>query len=171
MADVAPHLLAREVRILTTIIAKVAHESLEQQLAACEAGVSAMQYGMLRMLQARPRTISELSRTFVVDPSTLVPVVDALERKGLVRRARDPMDRRRVPLVLTDGARELLGRDLPLERGDRLAHGLSAMGEGRAQQLLLLLRELMCQLPDGESMLREIASRLQSAECPPAPGD
>jgi DNA-binding MarR family transcriptional regulator len=34
----------------------------------------------------------------MLDPSTLVPAVDALERKGLAMRGQDPNDRRRNPL-------------------------------------------------------------------------
>jgi DNA-binding MarR family transcriptional regulator len=53
-------------------------------------------------------TPSELSRSLLVSSGTLTSRLDRLERKGLVRRAANPADRRSVEVVLTDAGRELV---------------------------------------------------------------
>jgi DNA-binding MarR family transcriptional regulator len=45
-----------------------------------------------------------------LDPSGLVGAIDELERMGLVARRRDPADRRRYALGLTDEGTAMLGR-------------------------------------------------------------
>lgn len=45
---------------------------------------------------------SSLARALSLDRSTMVAVIDQLERRGLVRRHKDPNDRRRHALHLTD---------------------------------------------------------------------
>ena len=60
----------------------------------------------LRLLQHTPFTLRELSDRMLVTPSTLVPVIDKLESEGLLVRGKDPDDRRRTPLELTERARE-----------------------------------------------------------------
>ncbi len=58
-----------------------------------------------------PRRMGELAADLQVQPSTITAIADGLERKGLISRERDPMDRRAFVLTLTpDGivARETL---------------------------------------------------------------
>lgn len=50
----------------------------------------------------------DLSRMFAIDPTTIVAIVDELERAGFVRRERSTVDRRRYELRLTpEGAKAL----------------------------------------------------------------
>ena len=67
----------------------------------------------------------ELSRTLLLDPSTLTPVLKKLEQKGYLSRDRDPADERNLVIGLTDAGRAL--RDdalhIPAQMGCRL--GLS----------------------------------------------
>jgi DNA-binding MarR family transcriptional regulator len=133
---------AVEVRVLAAIVHKMAFRDLVRRLEASNAGVSGLQYGVLRFLQRHPSTLSEMSRTMRLAPPTLLPVVDALEQKGLVERGRDPEDRRRTPLLLTAGGLQTLER-LPLVGGaDSLAISLQAMGDDKTRTLCELLREL-----------------------------
>jgi DNA-binding MarR family transcriptional regulator len=154
--------LTREVRALTSIIARLAHASFEQQLNQSDLGVSPLQFGVMRSLAHHQHTISELSRKFVVDPSTLVPVVDSLERKGLVERNRDPQDRRRVPLRLTEEGQQLLCRDLPVSHDDPFYRALSNMGEESSIQLRTLLEEVLRAMPEGGTIMEEVQSRLDA---------
>jgi DNA-binding MarR family transcriptional regulator len=158
--------LTRELRAMTAIIARMAHASFEQQLIQSELGVSPMQFAVIHSLCHRKHTISELSRKFVVDPSTLVPVVDTLERKGLVERGRDPQDRRRVPLSLTEAGAELLHREIPLQGDDPVYTALVTLGPERARQLTDLLRDFLRAFPEGETILHEVQSRLDLVSKP-----
>ncbi|MQY16896.1 hypothetical protein SRB5_70990 [Streptomyces sp. RB5] len=52
----------------------------------------------------------DLSRLLNLDPTTVVSVIDEMERNAHVERQRDPADRRRYRLHLTDAGREALAR-------------------------------------------------------------
>jgi DNA-binding MarR family transcriptional regulator len=101
----------------------------------------------------------------MVDPSTLVPVVDALERKGLAVRGRDPQDRRRVPISLTEQGTKIAtwhpSKGPFAEQGNPILQSIESMGVERAQLLLTLLREMVSHLPDGEEMLQQVATRVR----------
>lgn len=56
-----------------------------------------------------PGSQLELANLLHVAPSVIVTFADHLERIGAVIRERDPLDRRRQTLALTDHGRQLLG--------------------------------------------------------------
>jgi DNA-binding MarR family transcriptional regulator len=125
--------------------------------------LSALQHTLLRLLSHRPYTSSELSRKLHLDPATLVPVIDALERQGLVQRGRDPNDRRRQPLALTQSGADLLARLPIFDRSDALVVGLIALGDEPAQTLLQLLRELVGHMAPDADTSRELAATAHTA--------
>jgi DNA-binding MarR family transcriptional regulator len=133
---------AVEIRILAAIINKLSMRDLELRLDTCKAGVTGPQYGLLRFLKHHGGTISEMSRKMMLAPATLVPVVDALEQKGLVERGKDPQDRRRTPLLLTADGLETLERMPVVDSADSLVHSLAAMGDVKTETLAALLQEL-----------------------------
>jgi DNA-binding MarR family transcriptional regulator len=146
------------------LIMKMSSGDLNQHLAANNADINAMQFGMVRALYHRHYTLSELSKLFMLDPSTLVPVVDALEQKGLVERGRDPNDRRRTPLHLTEKGANLFKKVSILPEDSTLGRSFTQMGETKTLQLLELLRELVHTLPEGEGILCEMREHLNLYE-------
>ncbi len=83
-------------------------------------------YGILSRIADRgPQRLSALAQTFGLDPSTITRQVQALEGNGLLRRDRDPKDRRASLLELTEAGHEVLGstRRLRIQRlRDAMAH-------------------------------------------------
>ncbi len=154
---------ALEIQILSFITAKQARRGLEQRLHAHAPRVSGIQYGVMRLLGHHAYTLSELSRKMMLDPATLVPVVDTLERHGYARRSKDPSDRRRAPIVLTERGTELLARVPPLDPGDAFIESLTMLGGEACAQLRTLLRELVRHIGDGETLLHEVESVVQIA--------
>ncbi len=153
-----------EIRILASVITRVSTRFIHERFSSKNADISGLQYGVLRTLSYESFTLSELSRRFVLDPSTLVPVIDALERKGLVARGKDPHDRRRIPLSLTPEGAKLLD-SLPLFHEEDLVFKiLDHMGEEKSRELLQLLREVVAEMPDGNEMLDSVSSRLYSLQ-------
>jgi DNA-binding MarR family transcriptional regulator len=75
-----------------------------------------------------PVTTSELARGVYLSPSTIVGIVDRLEREGFVARERGKLDRRVVSLSITEQGRNFLRRapsplqDLFAERLQELSH-------------------------------------------------
>ena len=91
----------------------------------------------------------DIGRLLGIAPNVVGTVVDDLEDRGLVVRARSRADRRRHVLTLTDEGLELL----------RAAETLATAGE----------QELLAPLDDREvAMLHELTSRVLAAHWPPS---
>lgn len=90
-------------------------------------GLSAPRLSALSVLVfAGPRSLGELAAAEQVRPPTMTRLVAALEAEGLVARAADPADARRVLLAATARGRRLLqaGR---ARRVEALARGLAVL--------------------------------------------
>lgn len=67
--------------------------------------------GLLRAIATRPgQSQQALAKLLGTPPSRLVPLVDGLERRGVIERRRNPDDRRLHALYITDDGAELLRR-------------------------------------------------------------
>lgn len=150
---------AIELSVLMAIVARVTRVDLERHLPA-EIG-SAVQYGVLRMLRARPSTLTELSRMLALEPASLTPVIDALERHALIERGRDPRDRRRAPITITAKAEALLDGFSEFEGGHVLLRGLDALGAERAGAFLGAMRELLQHMTDDPALPERVAHGLR----------
>jgi len=77
-------------------------------------GVSIAHWYYLRVL-SQHETLSqlELSQRVAIAPTTAVTALDILEKRGLVRRTRDPNDRRRYFVSLTDEGARLIDELMP----------------------------------------------------------
>ncbi len=135
--------VALELHILAGMLAKLGKRDLDRRLDACDSCLSGLSFAIVSFLSCKDQTISEIGRHMMIAPPTLVPVVDSLERQGLVRRGQDPHDRRRTPLSVTKSGAEMLERVPMVDRGDALVRSLEEMGYEKARQLLDLLRKLV----------------------------
>lgn len=74
-------------------------------------GITALQYTALTVLERRADlSAAELARNSFVTTQTMADMVTALEDRGLISRQRDPNNRRRLMIRLTDTGRTLLDR-------------------------------------------------------------
>ena len=152
--------LTREIQALISIAAKLIRGAMDVRLASREVGITALQYGILQIIRKGPQTMTEISRVQMIDPSTVVPAVDSLERKGLARRMKDPQDRRRTPLKITKAGQELLMQNPMLDEEDTLVKALAQMNSAHQEQLLDLLRELVGNI-QGEDSVQMLTSIIQ----------
>ncbi len=81
-----------------------------------------------------PSSLKDLAERMKLDSSTVVGVVDRLEAKGLVQRSPDSQDRRRISLVPTGKAKEILAAAPHPAQGHLLA-GLEGMDRSRVETL------------------------------------
>lgn len=77
-------------------------------------GISIAHWIYLRVLAERgPLNQRELSKRAGIAFQTAVPALDSMEKRGLVKRTRDPGDRRKYDVTLTDDGRQLIERAMP----------------------------------------------------------
>jgi len=115
-----------------------------EQIAGRE-GLSYSQAAALGVLSAaeRPLPLSHVARYLTQEAQSTTELADRLERRGLVRRTRDPRDRRLVLLELTAEGRALYERIKPdlTEGGELLFQGLSRQERAALADLLTPVRD------------------------------
>jgi DNA-binding MarR family transcriptional regulator len=73
-----------------------------------DAVITVSQFHLLRRIHQGVDSVSELASAGHISLPAISRMVDVLANKGLVSRAQDPQDRRRVRLALTDKGENLL---------------------------------------------------------------
>ncbi len=105
-------------------------------------GLRPPQFGLLILIEADPGTTQqELVTRSMIDPSSMVAVIDELEKLGLAERRKHPEDRRKHALHLTAAGKRTLGqaRKSAAAMTEEL---LSPLSEHERETLRLLLRKL-----------------------------
>jgi|SRR5207248_299973 len=104
-------------------------------------GVSPTQYNALRILRGakeQGRSCSEIADRMINRDPDVTRLIDRLERRGLVQRAREKKDRRVVTARITSAGLELLKElDRPVEEFNRKM--LGHLGEQKLKRLIKLL--------------------------------
>lgn len=100
------------------------------------------QFGVLLVLDDHgSMDQSALGALAAIDRSTLTPLLDRLEARGLVTKAMDPANRRRRIITLTDTGRRRLTATAE-EAGQLLDQVEDLLGERRLGELVQVLRVL-----------------------------
>lgn len=97
------------------------------------------QAGLLRAIATEPgRSQQQLASLLGTPPTRLVAMVDELERRDLVRRKRNPDDRRLYALHLTAAGKAMMGRiaEVGTAHENAILDGLSADERRRLHDLL-----------------------------------
>lgn len=119
-----------------------------QTAAALESiGITTALFSVLGFLQARGTAIQqEIGAAIGIDPSTMVSLIDELERGGLAKRRPHPQDRRAREVVITAKGRRTVERGRALARGveDDVLQGLA---RDERRQLMKLLRKALSSAP------------------------
>jgi MarR family 2-MHQ and catechol resistance regulon transcriptional repressor len=100
------------------------------------------QFGTLEaLLHLGPLCQRDLGRKLLRSGGNITVVIGNLARRGLVRRARDPRDRRFVTVTLTDKGRRLIGGIFPrhVRHAVREMRALSAPEQAELARLCRLL--------------------------------
>ena len=123
-------------------------------------GVNRTDLRCIDLLFDGPLSAGRLAEQAGLSPAATTALTDRLEAKGYVRRVRDPADRRRVLVELTDLARVRAGQAY----GPLAAEGEAHLG-GYTDEQLLLLRDY---LRHGRDLSERHLARLR--EQPPDQG-
>jgi DNA-binding MarR family transcriptional regulator len=155
--------IATEIRVMFGVMAKIMRQDLEARLASSGVELSHLQIIMMRILNYdRGKTISELSKMIMCDPSTLVPSSEGLVRKGFIRRERDPQDRRRVLLYVTPEGRQVMDTLNAVPDDDIVLTAVREMGVEAGQDILAHMRQLIMLLPGGAVNCEYMEARVQA---------
>lgn len=128
-----PELLGRQIRVTYLATFRI----VEQGLMAF--GITPQQFALMMIVDRNPGSRqSLLARARGLDKSTLVPMIDRLERDGLLERRPLPTDRRIKTIWITERGREVLDLAVPaVQDSDRLIGG-NLSDEERAEFLRLM---------------------------------
>jgi MarR family transcriptional regulator, 2-MHQ and catechol-resistance regulon repressor len=121
-----------------------ASESILLRLSAqCESyGVTLGQFGILEALLHRgPMCQAELGEKLLRSPGNVTVVLDNLERRGLVRRARQKQDRRKILVHLTAAGLRLISRYFP-GHAKAIQREMGRLSKTEQEQLRRLCRKL-----------------------------
>jgi len=149
--------IAFRVKVLSAVAMKLARQDVEKRLQVERIDISPAALVVLRFIKHDHCTICELGRKMMIAPATLVPVVDSLAEKGLLKRGNDPKDRRRNPLLLTPKGSALLARVPAVAKDDLLVKCIAGMGENKSMQLVRLLEEMVTSLSGDEAICRKLS--------------
>jgi DNA-binding MarR family transcriptional regulator len=121
--------------------------TVEQELARL--GISGREFGVLTLVEAEgPASQQRLAGRIGVDRTTMVALIDALEEKRLVKRHRDPTNRRAYVLEVTSAGRKKLRDALKaVERAEQQA--LAPLSCGESASLTRALQRLVQAQPAG----------------------
>ncbi len=115
---------------------------------AAQVGLTGPQLVLLRALESDgTSTASSLAKAAALSQGTITGIVDRLETGGLVRRARDAVDRRRISITLTPAGEKVVRR-APSALQATLRNNLSALPNSELQLICSTLdRVVMMMYP------------------------
>lgn len=122
-------------------LARYAHRAFVKALAdeLEPHGLLTAQWSVLRVLwDIEGLTQVELAERMRVEKASLTDVLDAMERRGLIKRTRNENDRRKLNISLTAQARKLKSELLPhaLKINRKATRGMSDEEAGELRRLL-----------------------------------
>jgi len=105
-------------------------------------GLRPPHFGVMRLIATEPGlTQQELAERSLIDPSSMVAVVDELEELGYAERQAHPGDRRKHSLHLTAAGMRMLERAQAVAM-ETAKEVLAPLDSGEVQELRRLLRKL-----------------------------
>ena len=124
---------------------RASHTRIAEALSSV--GLTPALFGVLNVLRARDGAIQqEIASSMGIDPSTMVSLIDDLERAGLAERRPHPTDRRARAVAITPKGRRLLdrARRMATEVDSEVLRGLTA---AERRDLMTLLRRALSAAP------------------------
>jgi DNA-binding MarR family transcriptional regulator len=120
-----------------------------------EAGLTLPQYIVLSAVRdIGDGTSREIARDSELSPATVVGILDKLEAKGLILRARSTVDRRSVHSRLTEAGTATLAR-VPFSLGSGFDAAFAALPEAARFRMIAALQDLAALAAPDEAALGE----------------
>lgn len=126
---------------------KMSKADLAGRFAKAKISITPLQYGVLAVIKSEPITINDLAKKFDFKPPSLVPVANALEKAGLLKREPNRRDRRKIQLIITKKGLNLFKKFPFDDKNDALNTAFMKLKLAKQKQLLDLLQELTDNFP------------------------
>lgn len=104
---------------------------------------------LLEIVEKETTTAKQIANSIHLSPSTVVGILDRLEKKGLIKRLRDTVDRRVVNVMATANGRTLAD-NAPSPLQDGLAGSLKRLSEMEQATIALSLERIVDLIAAGE---------------------
>lgn len=132
-----------EIRVLQSLRKIIRAADLYSKKLVDEHDITAPQLVcLLAIMEEETTTAKNLAGRIHLSPSTVVGILDRLEKKDLVRRLRDTVDRRVVNILLTERGRKLV-KNAPSPLQDGLASSLKRLSEMERATIALSLERVV----------------------------
>lgn len=119
-------------------------------------GISGRECGVLTAIdEYAPLSQQEVAHRMEVDRTTMVALIDDLERKGLVLRRQDSLDRRKNVVALTDVGRRTLRQATKAAEAAEEAF-LGPLSDDESASLKEILRSVTFSAPKGDGRRLEV---------------
>lgn len=132
-----------DLRILSSLRRIIRSVDSHSRKLAVEYGMTVPQLlCMLKLEEKGPLTVKQLSAEVFLNASTVVGIVDRLERSGMLARERTDSDRRKVQIVLTKLGKEMLSKSpSPLQKS--LVDSLDRLPDAEKASIAVSLETLV----------------------------
>jgi DNA-binding MarR family transcriptional regulator len=116
---------------------------LQSRALVQQCGLTGPQLQLLKELGRRDdRGLGEVARALHLSQATITGIVDRLEAKKLISRLRDPTDKRRIRVVLTDSGKQLLESAPPVLQ-EHFTAALQGLADWEQHQILSSLQRVV----------------------------
>jgi DNA-binding MarR family transcriptional regulator len=133
-------------KLLFSVI-KLAKKDMEKRFRRAGVEISHLQYYVLVKLLPGSQTLKDVSKQLEVRPPSLIPVIDALEQGGYLKRQADLKDRRKTQLFITKSGIKLLKKVPNDEKADALNQAFNRLSLEKQKYLTSALEELIINFP------------------------
>jgi DNA-binding MarR family transcriptional regulator len=125
-----------EIKDIHRLLSKVLLEVIEKQY-----NITEQQRAVLKIISKKPVQMNELGHELMVSSPTITSLIDRMEKKGLVKRAEDCKDRRKIEIQLTPEGKKLYEKAREQYR-EFLQKPVSVLTPEETTELLLMLKKL-----------------------------
>jgi DNA-binding MarR family transcriptional regulator len=116
---------------------------LQSKALVQQCGLTGPQLQLLKELGRRDdRSVGDVARALHLSQATVTGIVDRLESKSLLARTRDPADKRRVRVALTESGRRLLA-SAPSVLQEHFTRALRDLADWEQHQILASLQRVV----------------------------
>ena len=132
-----------DLRILSSLRRIIRAVDVYSRRLAQEHGVTVPQLlCMLKIDELGPMTQKELSEAVFLNPSTIVGIIDRLEKAEIFTRERSIKDRRRVRISLTEKGKQMVAQS-PSPLQESLVNGIDSLPELERATIALSLERII----------------------------